>query len=257
MKKLVFLLAGGVLLVLGGCETTREISIRPDGGGTLVTVTDMSSLIGLAKMSAKGQELDKMGDEAVDTTVSLAAMADSIPGLSPGERDFIKGGMLGLTIDFKNDKFITKLEFPFTDPAQISQLDKLSSKIVQDVLRKKIDGEMAGEGLPPGMEDMEEGAPEGVIDDYFTYTYGKGLIEKKLDKDKYAGVDNDKGMEALKQMAGMGMGNSTIIINLPVPVKKAEGKNLEVSGDKKKVTIKSNAEDFFDDAAALEFRIEY
>lgn len=55
----------------------------------------------------------------------------------------------------------------------------------------------------------------------------------------------------------MGIGNSTLIINLPKPAKKTEGKNVKLSDDKKKVTITSSAEDFFDDAAGLEFKIEY
>jgi hypothetical protein len=51
--------------------------------------------------------------------------------------------------------------------------------------------------------------------------------------------------------------NTTLIYNLPRPVKKAEGKNLKVSDDKKKVTILTSVEDFFDDVSKLEFRIEY
>jgi hypothetical protein len=255
MKKIMLLLAGGALLFLGGCETTREISLGKDGGGTMVTVTDMSSLIGFAKMSAKADELNKIGEEAIDTTFSLASMADSIPGLSQEERDFVKAGMLGISIDIKNDKFITRLRFPFTDPAQISKLDKLSAKVIQQVLREKLDeAEGGAAGTPPGMED---GMPEGSIDDYFTVTYSKGLIEKKLITEKYNDIDQDEGMKAVKQMAGMGMGNTTIVINFPGAVKKAEGKNLVVSDDGRKVTIKSNAEDFFDDGTSLEFRIEY
>ena len=45
--------------------------------------------------------------------------------------------------------------------------------------------------------------------------------------------------------------------NLPKPAKKAEGKNVKLSEDKKKVTITTSAEDFFEDVSKLEFRIEY
>lgn len=253
MKRVLWLLAGSTFLLLTGCEVTKEITLKENGSGTLVNTTDMSGLIGMAKMSAKGEELDKLGDEgSMDTTILLASVVDSIPDLSAADRDLIKGGKLGLVIDVKNDKFITKLEFPFTNLAQAAKLDQLSSGIIQQVLKKKA-GEK--ESMPPGMEGA--GLPESSIDDYYTLTYAKGVIEKKLNKDKYADLDNDEGMKGLKQMAGMGMGNTTVIINLPFPAKKAEGKTLTLSDDKRKVTITSNAEDFFATATDLEYRIEY
>jgi hypothetical protein len=65
-------------------------------------------------------------------------------------------------------------------------------------------------------------------------------------------------MQAMKEMAGQGMPiNTTLIFNLPRPAKKAEGKNVKLSADKKKVTITSSIDDFFDDVTKLEFKIEY
>ncbi len=65
-------------------------------------------------------------------------------------------------------------------------------------------------------------------------------------------------MQSLKEMAGQGMPmNTTLIYNLPKPAKKAEGKNVKLSEDKKKVTITSSVDDFFDDVTKLEFKIEY
>ena len=70
-------------------------------------------------------------------------------------------------------------------------------------------------------------------------------------------VGDDEGMKAMKEMSTMGVGNSKLILYLPSPVKKAEGKSVTVSEDKKTVTIMSSMEDFFDDGKSLEFRIEY
>ena len=47
--------------------------------------------------------------------------------------------------------------------------------------------------------------PKGSMDDYFTTTYSKGVIEKKLIAEKYDSVGNDKGMQTIKEMAGEGM----------------------------------------------------
>ena len=68
MKKLLGLLLIGGALAMTSCETTREISFNQDGSGKLVTTTDMSSLIGIAKMS--GKDMDKE-DKAIDTSIAL------------------------------------------------------------------------------------------------------------------------------------------------------------------------------------------
>jgi hypothetical protein len=105
------------------------------------------------------------------------------------------------------------------------------------------------------MEDMP--SPTS-IEDYFTTSFSKGLLIKTLNKEKYAGVQNDEYLKGMKESAGMGMPmTTTYIINLPRPAKKTEGKNVKLSDDKKKVTIETDIDDFFDDPSKLEFRIEY
>jgi hypothetical protein len=249
MKKLLGLLVIGGALAMTSCETTREISFNADGGGKLVTTTDMSSLIGIAKMS--GKDIDKE-DKAIDTTIALDKMVDSIPDLSPEEKELVKKGVLGLNMNMSEEKLITKLEFPFTNAAQIARLDQVSAKVMQQAMKKQA---AQGEGAPSIPDDE---MPKGSMDDYFTTTYGKGTIEKKHIPEKYATAGDDKSMQALKEMAGQGMPmNTTLIFNLPNPVKKAEGKNVKVSDDKKKVTITNSIDDFFDDVTKLEFKIEY
>lgn len=255
MKKLMFLLAGGIILFLAGCQTTKEISIRPDGSGTVVSVTDMSGLIGMAKMSGKNDDLEKYGEKSIDTTVSLGDIADSIPDLTPEEKTLFSNGTIGFNMDVKNDKFIIRLEFPFTNMSQLKLVDKLIHQAGQEMLRDKMGEEGENDGLPPGL--LGTGKEKGSADDYYVYTYTKGLIEKKLIRDKYATVADDKLMESVKKMSAMGVGNSTVIIKLPAPAKKAEGKNVELSDDKRTVTITENMEDFFQDGTSLEFRIEY
>lgn len=248
MKKLLGLLLMGGSLALISCETTREISFNKDGSGKMVTTTDMSSLIGIAKMS--GKDMDKE-DKALDTTITLDKMVDSIPDLSADEKDLVKRGILGLNINMKEEKLITKLEFPFTSAMQIAKLDQVSTKVMQQAMKKQ-----ATAGEAPSIPDDE--MPKASMDDYFTITYGKGVIEKKHIPEKYATVGEDKGMQALKEMAGQGMPmNTTLIYNLPKPAKKAEGKNVKLSEDKTKITITSSVDDFFDDVTKLEFKIEY
>jgi len=250
MKKLLGLLLIGGSLAMTSCETTREISFNQDGSGKLVTTTDMSSLIGIAKMSGKDMEKE---DKAIDTTIALETMVDSIPDLSTEEKELVKKGILGLNMNLKEEKLITKLEFPFSNAAQINKLDQVSAKVMQQAMKKQ--AESGAEGAPSIPDDE---MPKGSMDDYFTTTYGNGIIEKKHIPEKYATVGEDKSMQALKEMAGQGMPmNTTLIFNLPKPAKKAEGKNVKLSEDKKKVTITGSVDDFFDDVTKLEFKIEY
>jgi len=252
MKKLLGLLLIGSAFVMTSCETTREISFKEDGSGTMVTTTDMSGLLAIAKMSGQGKDMEG-DDKAIDTTINLDKMVDSIPDLSAEEKALAKKGTLGLNLNMAEEKLVTRLHFPFSNAGDISKLDQLSAKVMQQTMKKQMgDG---GENAPPIPADE---MPKGSMEEYFTTTYKKGLIEKKHIAEKYGDVGNDKGMQAMKEMAGQGMPmNTTLIFNLPRPVKKAEGKNLKLSEDKKKVTILSSVEDFFDDVTKLEFKIEY
>jgi hypothetical protein len=254
MKRIVLLLVGASVIFLTGCETTKEITLRQDGTGVLTTTSDMSNLIGIAKMAGESNELDKLKDEkAVDTTVSMETMADDLPDLTAEEKEYVKKGTLGINMDLKNEKFLTQMTFPFTQTKDIAVIDKMYSRIMMQVMKKQLDSSKAD--MPAGIP--KEGIPDGSVDDYYNFNIGKGLVERKLLADKYAGVASDEKMKAMKEMSAMGVGNSKLILYLPAPVKKAEGKNVTVSEDKKKVTIMSTMEDFFEDGKSLEFRIEY
>jgi hypothetical protein len=255
MKKFVFLLAVLSGLILTSCQTTKEVFLRDDGSGSYTTTTDMSGLIGMAKMSVPPEKLKEMGeDRVVDTTVAMDKLADMLEDLNEEEKNKVRKGNLAFKIDMKNEKFVTKMDFPFSNASEISELDRLSSKVVTQFLQKQMK-EKSGE-MPNGMMGDKDDMPEGTFDDYFDVVTSSGVFERKLNTKKYEALDEEK-KQAMQQMASMGVGNSTLIINLPKPVKKTEGKNITVSDDKKKITIESSAEDFFANAKDLEFRIEY
>jgi hypothetical protein len=253
MKRILSSLLAAAVLFFTSCDNTRELTINADGSGTFTSTTDMSSMLDLAKMSGQGDKLDEA--PAMDTSIAIAKLVDSLETLTSEEKELLKKGTLSFTMNTKESKLFTKMQFPFSSFAQLQILDQAAPKVNGEAIGKVMQGAKGQEGVPDGMEDA---LPKGSIDDYYTTTYTNGKIEKKLVAEKYAKVGEDEGMQALKEMSGQGMSaNNTIIINLPKPVKKAEGKNLTVSEDKKKVTIASPADDFFEDGNALEFLIEY
>lgn len=252
MKKLLTGFLAAAVIMLTSCETTREITIAPDGSGKVITTLDMSGLIGMMKMSGQSEQMEKM-ERPVDTTINLGLMADSVPDLTAEQRQLMKGGVLGMKMNMDEDVFVFKIDFPFKKITEIAAIDELTSKAMDQVGKKQ----MAGGG--------EEEMPEGMMPEtdkaspaqYFNTVYKPGLIESKLDATKYEGMADNEMLQGLKEMAGMGMGKNTVVIKLPVPAKKTTGSNLVLSEDKKTVTITTSLEEFFEDPKKLEYRIEY
>ncbi len=250
MKKILFLPLFGALLLTGCFETTEEIRLNEDGSGSLVTTNDLSSVIGLAKQMGGGGNMEKMGEQKIDTSWSLGLQADSIPGLSQAERDMLRKGTIHVKMNMKEDQFVTKLNFPFTSADEISAFNRLSAKVMGNVMKSQ-----AGSAVPGGMNDMPE---VSSFDDYYKLEAEKGELKRSLNKEKYAGVESDEYLKGMKEAAGMGLPvTSTYIISLPRPVSKVEGKNAVLSEDKMKVTIKADIDDFFDHPEKLEFKIKY
>jgi hypothetical protein len=252
MKKIVFSLLICSSLFLTGClETTQEITLNDDGSGTVSNTNDMSALIGLVKQMGGAGEMEKAGDQKIDSSFSLAAGADSIPNLTPEEKELVKKGMAHILMNLKEEKFLTNIKFPFSSASEIQACNKLSGKILAETMKSQ----MAG-GMPmSGSDAMPEASS---LDDYYTYEFSNGELKKKLNKEKYATAADDEYLKGIKEAGGMGLEmKANYIINLPRAAKEVEGKGAKLSDDKKKVTLSVSIDDFFEDPSLLEFKIKY
>ena len=209
----------------------------------------MGKILSIAK-NMGGASGEKIPREPIDTTISFASTVDSIPGLSAADKDLLKKGTLHVNMNLEDEKLLTIMSFPFTRLDEIKKFNQLSGKMTMESLKGK---------MPAGMQGGPEGMPEASsFDDYYTLEFSKGELKKKLNKEKYADVDKDEFLNGMKQAGSFGIPvTSTFIINLPRPAEKAEGKNLKLSEDKKKVTISSTIDDFYDNPESLEFKIKY
>ena len=252
MKKLFLAVLTGCTFFLAGCfETTQEITLNEDGSGTFSNTNDMSALIGLAKQMGGGAEMEKAPQQIIDSTISMQNGADSIPNLTPEEREVARAGSLNIKMNLKEENFLTKLTFPFSSASQIASLQKLSDKIMAETLKDQ----MGKNESPAGLDQMPE---QSSFDDYFTLDFSNGELTKKVNKDKYADVEKDEYLKGVKQASAMGLVmKANYIINLPRPATKAEGKNVKLSDDKKTITISVDINDFFEDPASMEFKIKY
>jgi len=253
MRKFILPVLAGFTLLLTGClDTTQEITLKDDGSGTVVYINDMSNLIAMAKQMGGAAEMEKAPQQSIDSTISMREGADSIPNLSTEEKEMAKSGTLNIKMNLKEEKFITNLAFPFTKPSQIAGYNKLSGKIMAETMKGQMMGEKAA-AMPA--DQMPE---PSSFDDYYTLEFSEGELTKKVNKEKYAGAESDEYLKGIMQASSMGLTmKASYIINLPRPATKAEGKNVKLSEDKKKVTISADIDDFFADPASLEFKIKY
>jgi len=252
MKKIFLIIAAACLLLTGCLETTQEITLKEDGSGTFSTTSDMGSILGMARQLGDADKLEEAGGKVMDTTIMLGAQADSIPGLTTLEKELLKQGSMNMKFDFKNEEFKTKLDFPFSNPDEIKKINNLTGKLFLSAMKNQIgESPMAGgmKGEIPALSSF---------DDYYILEFSDGELKKKLNKEKYSSVSSDEYLNGLKEAASMGIPvGATYIINLPRPAEKAEGKKVKLSDDKRKVTVKVELDDFFDDPEKLEFKIKY
>lgn len=250
MKKLLMVIAVVLSCTLMGCfDTVQEITIAADGSGTMATTNDMSAVIGMAKQFG-GDQMQEVEKMVTDTIVMLDKMADSIPGLTPGEKELVKKGSLDIKMNMQKEIFTTRITYPFKSVSEIATLNKLTTRVMSDMMEKQ---------MSAAENPMAANAPQpSSMDDYFDVNFSKGLITKTLNKEKYVNANNDEYLQGLLQTSSFGVPmKSSMVINLPHAAKNVTGKNVQLSADKKKVTIDTSIEDFFDSPDKLEFKIEY
>ena len=251
MKKIIYALLISCITLLAGCfETTQEITINKDGSGLFSNTTDLSNMLGLLKQMG-GADVEKMGN--TDTLISLSGIADTIAGLTLQQKKIINQGTLKLTLNMKDEKLITKMDFPFQKISDV-QILKEALPLVTEAALKKLPG---SEQIPAGLGG-DDSSKIRAFDYFFDASVTDKLISKTLNKTRYATATNDQYMKSIQQMSGMGSPITVnYVIHLPRPAKKAEGKLVKLSDDKKKVTLTVTSDDFFDDPSRFEYRIEY
>jgi hypothetical protein len=250
MKKIVVALCAVSAILFTSClDVTQEITLNEDGTGTYVNTNDMSNVLTIAKNMGAASS-DKMPTNPIDTSFSFSSGADSIADLSAEDRALLKKGSVHIVMNMENEKFVTVMNFPFTTMDDIQKFNRLSGKMMKENMKARMpaDMNMGGQQMPE----------PSSFDDYYTLEFSKGELKKKLNKEKYATVDQDEFLSGLKQAAAMGLPVvSTYVINLPRPAEKVEGKKVKLSDDKMKVTVKTSMDDFFDNPESLEFKIKY
>ncbi|MBL7750594.1 MAG: hypothetical protein JNN29_04380 [Chitinophagaceae bacterium] len=243
-------------------DVFNDVTIKEDGSGVMSTKVDMSAMMGmLAGMGGMGEEKVKM-----DTSFVLGMMVDSVENLTKEEKDLFRQASVSMNMDSEEGAMVVNLDIPFKKMEDLAQIRDIMKKA--DFMGKslsKLGGKTGGEdteeaGDPiPGLTvgGKEPGIPSP--DDYFEYSYAKGKISRKQISEKIGALANDEVLSKMKEMIEQGVPamRTVYTIHLPRPVKKAEGKNVVVSDDKKTVTVENTLDELFDDPSKFEFEIEF
>lgn len=266
MKKISWIAGMLMLVAFSGCfDTVDEFTIAENGSGTFVNSLDMGKVLGLAKtMGGGNDEMKDFEKLKTDTVVNLKDIKDSLKNLTDAEKKIAETGTIRIQVDGNEEKLNFTFTFPFSNTSEIPQiqsvLKKAKADVIDNIMTKLMDdGGNKNEELPGKQEN--DGQPEEMganLDQYYTSVYEKGKFSRKLNKEKYANVSDDKSLKSMQEMAQMGMTiNMKTVINLPKPAKKAEGKGVKLSEDKKKITMEGTLDDFFEDGTYFEYNIEY
>ena len=266
MKKFTWFLGLAVIFITAGCfDTAEEITINDSGNGTYMSTLDMGKLLSMAKtMGGDKDEMKDIEKLKVDTLINLKDIKDSLKNLNDAERKIAATGTLKVNVDANEEKMNFVFTFPFSKPAEISDIQNVLKKSKQDVLdniMQKIFSETGSNKSSNVMDmgdDNDKGGLTADLDEYYTTVYNKGMISHKVNKEKYAHVEDDKALKSMQELTQLGVSlNMKTIINLPRPAKKAEGKGIKLSDDKKKITLEGTLDDFFENASYFEYEIEY
>jgi hypothetical protein len=259
MKRLFGVLSLFSLVGLYGCfEITLETTINKDGSGLYASSTDMGAVMGMLK-SMGGDEAKEFDSLKKDTLVSMAYLKDSIAGLTDIQKKLLEKASLRIVFNTEEEKMLMSFEFPFDQPSDMALINDILKKTRAKAISKELLSMVPGDssaGDQSMMGETDNETPD--LEDYFEYSYEKGKISKKINKEKFATVANDQNLKSIQEMTQLGAPMTLkTIINLPRAATKAEGKGLKLSEDKKKITIEGTIEDFFENPDFFEYVIEY
>ena len=193
-----------------------------------------------------------MSEKDIDSVFALRSVTDTAARLTPEQKRLFQDATMSITMKQNDKVFRVGMTYPFTKPEDVQKIIELNDAGKGVGLFEKKDGDQAA---LPGLGDQGQ-FPS--VNDFYIVTIKNGLIERMPNEEKLASLKDNDQFQELKGAEDM---METIafktIIHLPKAARKAEGERVELSADKKTVTIKSSLLDLFENPKALGFRIEY
>lgn len=251
MKILKFILPALFAFFFAGClDIEEKVDVKKDGSGQLTMDMDMSQMVEMLKNYMSQEDMAKKGIQKMDTTIYMKSIIDTMSSLSAEKKSLLRAGQVHIKMDMDAKVFTTHMQFPFS-----------SQENLQKLYLAMGDGSLGGANLLGGLGgDQGAGASPDMnqFNGIYDFVSHDGLMEKKVNQEKWKKLTSDPQMAQIKQASQMGVEvNYTTTIMLPRSVKKVDNPLAKLSEDKKTVTMKYNLIDVFEKPEQFNYHIEY
>lgn len=272
MKKLFILPLVAMASVFTGCfDQVEEYTINSDNSGSCSLKVDMSKMISFVESmgGAEAMRNDPNFARLKDTVVYFKHYADTATELTADQKKWLRDAKL--TVNSNMDSKLLKMTFdiPFKDMSDWSKMYNQADGGIFGLMSKIMDAKSENpdeEGdMEEDEEDMGDEAEQGK-DDFgwdklqtaYATTFQDGLIKRQVDSEKFESLkDNEFIGKMMQMLAFIGDSEYKTVFKLPRPAKTAQGSGVELSADKKTVTLKYTLSKLMEDPAAGNFSVEY
>jgi hypothetical protein len=256
MKKFWISVVVVISVIFASCyEINEDITINDNGSGTYATKMDMSGLLQMMQSMASEEEIQKSGlNKSIDTLIRLKSILDTATDVTPEQKRLLQDGTMRMKVDMKENIFNADVKFPFKNLNDLQSLMSGSgmgglTDMFKQVFSKKDSTQQDAQMQDQGLEQ---------VNNVFDVAITKNSIVRKLNKQKYDSLMARPELEQARQMMGGGFEILyTTTIRLPRPVKKSDNEMIQLSPDKKTVTMKYDLMKMFETPDKFSYSIEY
>lgn len=148
--------------------------------------------------------------------------------------------------------FKMQLIFPFGSMQDLEKLLAMNSG------KSSLNLVMKGAGLDKSMPSDSGNKEMPDLTSVYTTNCSKGVIDKKIDEEKWKSMQHDEQVMQMQQSGEMMKAYMyTTTIHLPSPAKKLVGEKAALSADKKTVIIQGSIADMANHPETFTYHVEY
>ena len=242
------------VLSFGCMNVSEDIELSANGAGTYSEEIDLSSLLAFigaaSSMDSSAENSAAIPD--MDSTISLKSFADTSTSLTPEEKQLMQNAKVRIVTNQADNIFKMQLVFPFKSMQDLQKVLALNSGTSSMNMMMKsagLDKSMPADSADSQMPDLTS---------IYTTTCNSGMIDKKIDEEKWKAMQENEQFMQLQQSGEMMKSYTyTTTIHLPSPAKKLVGEKAALSSDKKTVIIQGSIADMTSHPEVFAYHVDY
>lgn len=286
IKKSINVLGLCALLFFSSCfDTIEEFTINADGTGSYTITMDMYKMMEMM-MSMWGDEKMKSDpeyNEVKDSTFYFKDVLKEADELSPEERELFKDARFDMHMAMAEKSMLMKFSFPVSKYGDFNRIYQSSMKATDamDKQRKKMkeseaknddndaatnSGDAGASRGPTSGKSAKQGPGAGLTpmkdnsfmksSELYALEVRDGYFSKQVIKEKFLeAMEKDSTIKMMSTM--MKDASISTVIHFPRPVKKVDSDKVQLSADKKTVTLKLSMGDYLAHPEFMNLIVQY